>query len=310
MRPVRGHVEAFQRRGELVLARRGEEVGRGPLHHRHVRGAFGNRRDQRRGRRPRADHDDPLPGQVEVLRPLLRVHQQPLVALEALPAGPVRLVVVVVAGAQQQEPGGVPQQLAGVAPGDVHGPAPGRGRPARRGDAVPAADVRCEAVLGDDLVEVVEDRRARRDRRAAPRLEPVAVGVQVAVGADPGVAVRPPGPAVTVACLKDDEAPAGEPLPQVVRGADPGDSRPDDEEVDLPGVAAGPAFAGVPGFAGRRPGFGRGHGPASRGSPPANHHRRSAAGPASTAAAAVTVRRPAGAASPLRGGTARRRTPA
>ena len=93
-----------------------------------------------------------------------------------------------------------------------------------------------EVVLLDDLVEVGEDLLARRDRRAAPRLEPVAVGEQVAVGAHARVPVGPPGSAPVVLGVQDDEGPVGELLPQVVRGADAGDPGADDEDVDVTGV--------------------------------------------------------------------------
>src|SRR5256714_7936594 len=154
-------------------------------------------------------------------------------ALQLRPVGPG---VVVVALAHPQEAGREPQLLPGVAPGDLDGPPAVPGRPAGRGDPVLVADVLIEVVIGDDLVEVVEDRPARRDRRAAPRLEPVAVGEQVAVGAHAGVAVGPPGPAPVVLGIQDDERPVGELVPQVVSGADAGDPGTDDQDIDMPGV--------------------------------------------------------------------------
>ena len=50
----------------------------------------------------------------------------------------------------------------------------------------PVADVAAEIVLVDDLAQVAEDLGGGRDRRAGPRLEAVAEGVEVAVGADAG----------------------------------------------------------------------------------------------------------------------------
>ena len=93
-----------------------------------------------------------------------------------------------------------------------------------------------EVVLLDDLVEVGEDLLARGDGRAAPGLEPVAVGEQVAVGAHAGVAVGPPGAAAVVLRVQEHEGPVGEPLLQVVGGADAGDAGADDEDVDVAGV--------------------------------------------------------------------------
>ena len=57
-------------------------------------GVLGDVRDERRRGRTRADHDDALAGEVEVLRPALGVHHG---ALEALEAGPLRRVALLVA---------------------------------------------------------------------------------------------------------------------------------------------------------------------------------------------------------------------
>ena len=148
----------------------------------------------------------------------------------------VRLLVVVVALAHQQEAGREPHPLAGVGAGDVDGPPPLLARPGDRRDPVVVADVARQVVVLDDLVEVVQDRRPRGDRRAAPRLEPVAVGEQVAVGADTGEPVGPPRAAPVVLGLQDHQRPVREPLLQVARSADPGHPRPDDQDVDVAGV--------------------------------------------------------------------------
>jgi hypothetical protein len=97
------------------------------------------------------------------------------------------------------------------------------------------ADVLVEAVLVDDLVEVGEDLLARRDRRAAPRLEPVTVGEQVTVRAHPRVPVGPPGSAPVVLGVQDEESSVGELVSQVVRGTDAGNAGADDEDVDMTG---------------------------------------------------------------------------
>ncbi len=166
----------------------------------------------------------------------LGVHDHALEAVHAVPPGPVGLGVVVVALAHPQETGGEPQPLSGVAPGDLDGPPAVLGGPARRGDPVLVADVLAEVVLVDDLVEVGEDLLARSDRRAAPRLEPVAVGEQVAVGTHARVPMGPPGSAPVVLRVQDDEGPVGELISQVVRGSDAGDTGADDEDVDVTGV--------------------------------------------------------------------------
>ena len=152
--------------------------------------------------------------------------------------------MVVVALAHPQEVGGEAHPLPGVTPGDLHGPPALFRGPGDGGDPVVVADVLVEVVLLDDLVEVVEDLLPGGDRRATPRLVPVAVGEQVAVGADTGEPVGPPGAAAVVLGLEDDERPVREPLLQVVRGADAGDPGADDEDVDVhrrPGCPPWPA---------------------------------------------------------------------
>src|SRR4029077_12522123 len=157
-------------------------------------------------------------------------------AVQAFPLGLVGLGMVVVTLAHPQEARGVPPLLPGVVPGDLGGPPAVLGGPVRRGDAVLVADVLIEVVVLDDLVEVGEDLLARRDRRAAPRLEPVAVGEQVTVGAYTRVPMRPPGPAPVVLGVQDYEGSVGELVPQMVGGADTGDPGADDEDVDVAGV--------------------------------------------------------------------------
>src|SRR5439155_184435 len=117
----------------------------------------GYRGDQRRGGGARADHDDPLARQVEVLGPPLGMHEHALEAVHAVPVGTVGLGVVVVALAHPQETGGEPKPLPGVGPGDLDGPPAVPGGPVGRGDPVLVADVLVEVVLLDDLVEVGED---------------------------------------------------------------------------------------------------------------------------------------------------------
>ena len=254
--PLVGEVQGTQHHGELVRRGRGVEVGGGALQHRHVLSFLGYfsffslvfsfffffffcrllRGDQRRGRGARADHHDALAREVEVLGPPLGVHDQALEAVHAVPLGPVGLGVVVVALAHPQEAGGEPQPLPGVTPGDLDRPPAILGGPAGRGDPVLVADVLVEAVLVDDLAEVGEDLLARRDRRAAPRLEPVTVGEQVAVRAHPRVPMGPPGSAPVVLGVQDDEGSVGELVSQVVRGTDAGDPGADDEDVDMAGV--------------------------------------------------------------------------
>src|SRR6185437_13437522 len=107
-----------------------------------------------------------------------------LEARHAVPFWRVAFRVPVVALAHPQEIRGEARRLAGVCPRRLDGPEILLARPARRGDLVPVADARAKVVLLDDLAHVVLDLGRRRDRRGGPRLEPVAEGVEIAVGAD------------------------------------------------------------------------------------------------------------------------------
>ena len=153
------------------------------------------RRDQRRGGRARADHDHALVLVVEIFRPFLRMDDRALELGHVLPLRRIALGVAVIALAHPEEVGGEAPLLAGVAARGLDGPEVFLARPFCRGDGVLVADVAGEIVLLDHVAHVFQDFRGARDRRRRPRLEAVAEGVQVAVGADAGIAMGAPGPA-------------------------------------------------------------------------------------------------------------------
>src|SRR5581483_2583384 len=68
-----------------------------------------------------------------------------------------------------------------------------------------------------------------------PRLEAVAERVQIAVGADARIAVRPPRTAEAVLHVERNEALVGTLLGEVVGGPDPRDSGTDDQHVEVLG---------------------------------------------------------------------------
>jgi hypothetical protein len=126
----------------------------------------------------------------------------------------------------------------GVGANDLHRPPAVLARPAGGGDPVVVPDRPREVVLLDHLVEVGEDLPAGGDRGPSPRLEPVAVGEQVAVRAHTGIAVGPPGAAPVVLRLHDDEGLPREVVSQVIGGADTGDPGPDHQDIDVLDLAA------------------------------------------------------------------------
>src|SRR4029077_16056189 len=64
----------------------------------------------------------------------------------------------------------------------------------------------------------------------------IAEGVEVAVGADAGIAMGQPGPTEALLRLEDDEARARAPGDEVIGGADPGNPRTDDQHVKMLGL--------------------------------------------------------------------------
>src|SRR5690606_27778894 len=74
------------------------------------------------------------------------------------------------------------------------------------------------------------------DGGACPGLEAVAEGVEVAIGADAGVFVGPPGAAEGFLSFEDDKRGAGPLGGEVVGGADTGDAGSDDEDIEVLGL--------------------------------------------------------------------------
>ena len=157
-------------------------------------------------------------------------------ALEVLHPRPFRRVafgVAVIPLAHPQEVGGETKRQAGIGPHRVDRPQLVLARPLRRGDLVAIADMLAEVVLLDYLAHVFADCLRRRDRRAGPGLEAIAEGVQVAVGPYPRILMRQPGAAEAALLLQHHEARPLALLGQVIRPPNPGNSRPDDQHVEV-----------------------------------------------------------------------------
>src|SRR4029450_6205239 len=112
-----------------------------------------------------------------------------------LPLRRIALGVAVIALAHPEKVCGEAPLLAGVGARGLDGPEVFLARPFRRGNRVLIADVRREIVLLDHVAHVFEDFGSARDRSGRPWLEAVAERMQVAVGADAGIAVGGPGAA-------------------------------------------------------------------------------------------------------------------
>ena len=148
---------APQADGELVLAGDGHHVGGGALQHGDVGGLVGHRGHQGDGGGAAADDHDLLALVVQVLGPVLRVHDLPLEALAALEVGGVALRVVVVAARGEQPARAEEALLTRLRVLHRHEPAGGLRRPFGPHHAVVVADVLLEVVLADGLAQVVQD---------------------------------------------------------------------------------------------------------------------------------------------------------
>ena len=220
-----------QPRGERVVGRLREDVGRRALEHRHVRGGLGHRRDDGHRRGAAADHDDAPAGVVEVLRPVLRVGDVTAEVLDAGHRRRVALVVAVVAGGAEEPARGHLRAAL-----DVDRPQCRLARPRCAQDPMTEADVPVDAVLAGGLLDVRPYRCAVDDRLVTrPRLERVRERVHVGVRADPGEAEQVPRPADRVARLEDRVRAAGMPRLEVARGADARHPGTHDQHVDVVG---------------------------------------------------------------------------
>src|SRR5439155_19825695 len=132
------------------------------------------------------DDHDALAGVVEFLRPELRVYDGAGEVLDAVELRREALLVVVIARPDEQEAGRQLDRLAVVAPRRDR-PASRLRRPARGGDVMAEADVTLEVVLGDGLVQVVEDQVGGGDRAVGrPGLEREPEREEVGIRADAG----------------------------------------------------------------------------------------------------------------------------
>src|SRR5688572_5909107 len=101
---------------------------------------------------------------------------------------------------------------------------------------MPEADSLVYAVRRCGLPQILENRRAVGNRlRLRPRLERIAEREHVGIGTDAGIAKQIPRAAQVRAAFEDRVGPARAALLQVAAGADTGNSRADDQDVEVLG---------------------------------------------------------------------------
>ena len=199
--------------------------------------------------RPAADDDDLLAAVVEVLGPVLRVHDLTAESVATRELRGVALVVAVVPACAEDPVRTELHQFLGVVRGaealDVDRPARVIARPGRAENLVVEPDFGVDVVLRDGLAQVGQNLVRRRDGiLVAPRLELVAEGVQIGIRSNPGIPEQIPRAAGCAARLEDGVGPAGVILLQVVRGADAGDAGADDQDVDVLDAGGGVGHGG------------------------------------------------------------------
>ena len=95
------------------------------------------------------------------------------------------------------------------------------------------ADALRQPVLLDRFVEIVQNFRRRRNRLALPGFKVVAIGIEVTVGANPRKAKQVPCPAKGVTPLQEEKRFVRAALPEVTSATDTGDTRADDQDIDM-----------------------------------------------------------------------------
>ncbi|PAV72389.1 hypothetical protein WR25_15956 [Diploscapter pachys] len=216
--PAGGH-DARERGRQCVGGRQRVDIRRGALQHGDMPGFVGHGRYQRGRGGTAADHHDVLAGVVQVLRPVLRMDPHPFERLLAGKARQETCVVVVVAGAAQQELAAVlPHRCAGL----MHGadlPQALLAAPVGAGDLHAVMDLLVQAMLPGRVLDVPPDRGAVGEHLgASPQAELVAVAEHVRIGTDAWVTEQVPGAAHAGAPLEDRHAALRELLRQLAGG--------------------------------------------------------------------------------------------
>ena len=218
---------------ERIFGRARDHIGRRSLQHGHMRRVLCHRGHQGHCGCAAADHDHPLAGPVDVVGPLLGMHDATLEGLDAREMRRVTVFVVVVAGAHEEKVAAQLQGLGALAI-DVDRPGAVERGPARAADTVAEADVPIDAELAHRLVQIGADGVGIADRLGGgPGFEAESEGIHVGVGADAGIAKQVPGPTDVGAGLEDRPGLAGALILKVVSRADAGNPGTHYQDIEM-----------------------------------------------------------------------------
>ena len=222
-----------QRIRQAILGGRRDDVGRGPLQHRHVRGLLRKLGHQRHRGCAAADDDHAFVGVVDIVAPLLRMHDASLERIDTRKFGRIPGRIVVVAAAHEHEAAAITYGFRRAAALDVDGPRRIRTRPRGTDDAVIEAHLPVDAVFGGRVADIVQNRWPIGDRlRRCPRPERIAERVHVGIRPDARVTKQIPRTTDAVARLENDIRLRGAVRLKVIAGADSGDTGADDQNVN------------------------------------------------------------------------------
>src|SRR5262245_4730916 len=98
-------------------------------------------------------------------------------------------------------------------------------------------DVPAKVILLDDFAQIGEDLGGGRDRRSDPRLETITEGIQITIRPNTRITMSQPSAAEAFLSLKDHEARAWTLFGKVISTSNPGDPRPDNNDITMFGFA-------------------------------------------------------------------------
>lgn len=235
--------------GESRLVGQVEDVRRASLEHRDLLGLGREVWQQRDCRCARADDHNLLVGDVQVLRPELRMDD---LALELVESGDMRrqrMLVVIVPGAEDDEPRLYPDGqglllllivAVVVVHVDVQVPEILFRGPVGRGQMVAILDVPVDSGFGGGFLHILLDGPAVRDGTIArPRTPCESEGVQIRVGADAGVAKEIPGAPDGRSGFEDSVGIRGELRLDAIGSVDARDASSDDDNIVGGSIRAG-----------------------------------------------------------------------
>ncbi|MNO93284.1 hypothetical protein D3C76_848810 [compost metagenome] len=204
------------------------------MQHGDMAGLVGHRRNQRGSGGPAANDHDILVAIVQVLGPMLGMDPHTFEVVLPWKGGQKTLVMVVVAGAAEQESAGVMPDIPAGFVQHRQLPQALLAAPVRTEGPEAVMDLVGKAVLLCGVLDVAPDRgTVSQHLGAVPKAELVAVAEHVGVGADAWIAEQVPGSAHALTPFQNGEITVGELVHQMASRADAGQACTDDQGIEM-----------------------------------------------------------------------------